>query len=332
MRTKQAGFNLVELMIALVVGVVLMASITTMFVDTKVSANRSSTVANLQQQAQLALQILVDDVRSIGSFAEFSGEPLKDITTPETLSLDPGSCSLFPNEASRTTGKFSLPESANWVKAASSAILVEADCISDSSAGSDDDGGYSMASNSDVLSIARIQGTSIAVADIQNGYYLAVSAQQTELFKGSAPGGATSIDNAEFYPYLHHTYFVETHADEGPRLTRFARQGDKMINDLIVSNIEAFQINFGIDTDWDGQPDNYFASDSVTDEMWTTNQIVTARIYVLARADNPDLTFNNDANYNLRFTPFSPPNNDNYRRFLLATTVVIKNNMMAVAQ
>ncbi|WP_254795818.1 PilW family protein [Moritella viscosa] len=78
MRAKQAGFNLVELMIALVIGLVLMVSITTMFVDTKVSANRSSTVSNLQQQAQLALQVLVEDVRAIGSFAEFSGGGLAD--------------------------------------------------------------------------------------------------------------------------------------------------------------------------------------------------------------------------------------------------------------
>jgi type IV pilus assembly protein PilW len=64
---KQLGFNLIDLMIALVIGLVLMVSITTMFVDTKVSANRSSAVSELQQQAQLALQILVADVRSIGS-------------------------------------------------------------------------------------------------------------------------------------------------------------------------------------------------------------------------------------------------------------------------
>jgi len=325
MTVKQTGFNLVELMIALVVGIVLMTSITTMFVDTKVSANRSSTVSNLQQQAQLALQILMEDVRSIGSWAEFSGEPLADITTPDTLALDPLSCSLFSNAASRATGTFSLPKLANWIEAASAGAFTEANCVAD---------GYSMATNSDMLSIARIQGHIVAVADMQtNDYYLAVSPQQTELFNGSAPNGATNIDNAEFYPYLHHTYFVETH-DDGPRLTRFSRQGSALINDLIVGNIEAFRIEFGVDTSAprDGRADSYYFSGDAefTADMWSNNQLVSARIYVLARASNPDLTFNNDANYNERFTPFSPPNNDNYRRFLLSTTVVIRNNKMTV--
>jgi len=325
MTVKQAGFNLVELMITLVVGIVLMASITTMFVDTKVSANRSSSVSTLQQQAQLALQILMEDVRSIGSWAEFSGEPLADIGRP-TMALDADSCSLFPTAGGVTTATLSLPEMGNWVKVASAGTFTEANCVSDN---------YNMASNSDVLSLARIQGNTVTVADMQaSDYYLAVSPQQTELFKASAPNGATNIDNAEFYPYLHHTYFVETHDDEGSQLTRFARQGDKLINDLIVGNIEAFRIEFGVDTSAprDGRTDSYYLSSDaeLTSDMWSNNQLVSARIYVLARASNRDLSFNNDANYNERFAPFTPPNNDNYRRFLLSTTVVIRNNMMTV--
>lgn len=332
MTVKQAGFNLVELMIALVVGIVLMASITTMFVDTKVSANRSSTVANLQQQAQLALQVLVEDVRSIGSWAEFSGEPLQDINTPEKLALDSGSCSLFMTATSSATGTFSLPDRANWLAAASAGTFTEADCIADS-----DNAGYSMAVSSDVLSLARIQGNTVTVADMKSAdYYLAVSPLQTQLFQASALNGATNIDNAEFYPYLHHSYFVETHAKAGPRLTRFARQGDALINDLIVGNIEAFRIEFGVDTSSprDGRANAYYLStdNNFTADMWNNNQLVSARIYVLARATNPDQRFNNDANYNLRFAPFTPTANDNYRRFLLSTTVLIRNNIMAVTR
>ncbi|GIC77949.1 PilW family protein [Moritella sp. F3] len=332
MTVTQAGFNLVELMISLVVGIVLMTSITTMFVDTKVSVNRSSAVSSLQQQAQLALQVLVEDVRSIGSWAEFSGELLTDIKTPDTLTLTPGSCAMFIEASSSAIGTFSLPAWANWVEMASAGTFTEADCINDS-----DDAGYSMAANSDVLSIARIQGNTVTVAGMEAAdYYLAVSPQQAQLFKGSVPNGATNIDNAEFYPYLHHTYFVETHETAGPRLTRFSRQGDELSNDLIVGNIEGLRIEFGVDTDTprDGGADIYYLSGDVnlTAAMWSNSQLVSARIHVLARANSPDLTFNNDANYNLRFAPFTPTADDHYRRFLLSTTVVIRNNMMAVTR
>ncbi|MDX2320259.1 MAG: PilW family protein [Moritella sp.] len=328
MTMKQAGFNLIELMIALVVGIVLMASITTMFVDTKLSANRSSTVSNLQQQAQLALQILVEDVRSIGSWAEFSGEAISDIKVPNMVA---GNCSIVPAVGVVNTGNAHLPATANWVLRANLAnaigvasINIDNVCLAPDHTISDD---------SDVISIARIRGSITAISDIESAsYYVAISPQQAQLFKGDTPNSATNTDNVEIYPYLHHTYFVQSHETEGTRLSRFSFIDGVFTNDLVVGNIEKIRIDFGIDNNNDGRPDNYSISNNVTDAMWVNNQIVAARIYVLARAKNKDVALNNNQAYNARFRPFTPTNNDNYRRFLLATTVVIKNNMMAVTQ
>ncbi|QUM90870.1 PilW family protein [Moritella sp. 36] len=322
MRAKQAGFNLVELMIALVIGLVLMVSITTMFVDTKVSANRSSTVSNLQQQAQLALQVLVEDVRAIGSFAEFSGGGLADIQVPNNIAA--GDCFVVPtaeladppDPKQTTTENYHLPKFANWIL--NSNEVDTANC---------NQGGYSTSENSDVLSIARIRGV-ITPNPQANRYYVAISPMQAQLFTGAAP----SIANAEIYPYLHHTYFVQEHDSNSPRLSRFSFIDGDFTNDLVVNNIEQIRIDFGIDDDDDGRVDRYDESNNVTTDMWSNSQIVSARIYVLARAKNKDLTLNNDEAFNDKFEPFSPPNNDNYRRFLLSTTVVIKNNMMAVTQ
>lgn len=327
MTMKQTGFNLVELMIALVVGIILMASITTMFVDTKVSANRSSSVANLQQQAQLALQVLVDDVRSIGSWAEFSGGALNDIETPNIAG---GNCSIIPTGGTVLAANAHLPATANWILSANVAaagvanVNVDNNCL---------DANYAVTAGSDIVSIARILGSITAENDIKSdGYYVAISPQQAQLFRGDTPNGATNIENAEIYPYLHHTYIVQSHATDGTRLSRFSFINDVFINDLVVGDIEQIRIDFGIDSSGDGRVDNYSISNNVTDVMWRNNQIVAARIYVLARAKNKDLTLNNDQAYNTRFQPFSPPNNDHYRRFLLTTTVVIPNNMMAVTQ
>ena len=326
MTVKQAGFNLVELMISMVIGLVLMVSITTMFVDTKVSANRSSTVSSLQQQALLALQILVDDVRSIGSWAEFSGVSLDDITLP-VLTAPAGSCSLIPAIGSTTSANRHKPKTANWIRNSSAGpnlVLSVANCL---------DAEYSIATNSDVLSIARLQGTITAQGDIDTAsYYVAVSPLQAQIFKGDTPNGATNIDDADIYPYLHHTYIVQAHGSEGTRLSRFSYIDGDFVNDLVVDNIEQIRIDFGVDANSDGRPESYLVSSSITDFMWRTNQIVSARIYVLARAKNKDLTLNNNATFNDKFSPFNPPDDDNYRRFLLSTTVLINNNMMVAAQ
>ncbi|KXO13532.1 Type IV fimbrial biogenesis protein PilW [Moritella sp. JT01] len=321
MTVKQAGFNLVELMIALVIGLVLMVSITTMFVDTKVSANRSSTVSNLQQQAQLALQILVEDVRAIGSFAEFSGGGLTDIQVPNNIAA--GDCSVVPVGGPAADDNLHFPDKANWI------VRTPIDGITNVTVANcfENDDGYALAANSDVLSIARIRGV-ITPNPQANRYYVAISPMQAQLFTGVTP----NIANAEIYPYLHHTYFVQDHDTNSPRLSRFSFIDGDFINDLVVSNIEQIRIDFGVDTTDDGRANDYYESNNVTTDMWSKSQIVSARIYVLARAKNKDLTLNNNETFNEKFKPFDPPNNDNYRRFLLSTTVIVKNNMMAVTQ
>jgi len=193
--------------------------------------------------------------------------------------------------------------------------------------------GYTIATHSDVLSIARLQGSITAVGDTDDAsYYVAVSPTQAQIFKGDTPNGATNIDDADIYPYLHHTYLVQTHDTEGTRLSRFSYIDGDFDDDLIVANIEQIRIDFGVDTNGDGRPESYRASSSITELMWRTNQIVAARIYVLARAKDKDLTLNNNSTFNDRFSPFNPPDDDNYRRFLLSTTVLINNNMMVVMQ
>lgn len=305
MTVKQAGFNLVELMIALVVGIVLMTSITTMFVDTKVSANRSSTVSGLQQQAQLALQVLVEDVRSIGSWAEFSGEGLTDIPV-----ISAGNCNIQHTA--------DPANNANWIAVGGNVTVTNCP-----------EGGYDITGDSDVVSIARIRGVIIPESAFKpNGYYVAISPLQAKLFTGTVP----SIANVEIYPYVHNTYFVQSHATDGTRLSRFSFINGEFTNDLVVGNIEKIRIDFGIDTNSDGRADKYSESKYVTNVNWSNNSIVAARIYVLARASNKDLTLNNNAEYNKRFSPFTPTSDDNYRRFLLSTTVLINNNMMVAAQ
>jgi type IV pilus assembly protein PilW len=321
---KQRGFNLIELMIALVIGLVLMVSITTMFVDTKVSASRSSAASELQQQAQLALQILMADVRSIGSWGEFSGESLTAISVPDSMAI--GGCAIGSASGAAQT---SFPETANWI----STSAESANCVSSVD--------YTISTTSDALSIARIQGlivssaASAAVAALDGGnYYVAASPQTAKLFIGANAGAVTNIKNANVYPYIHHAYFVETSSSAAPRLKRFALQGGQMENDLVVENIERIRIEFGIDSDANGIADTYYGSNNAnfSDDMWSNNQIVAARIFVLARATNMDATFITNDVYNLGTDRFDPPDDDHYRRFLLSTTVVIKNNVMAVAR
>lgn len=319
MTLKQAGFNLIELMIALVIGLVLMTSITTMFVDTKVSANRASTVSSLQQQAQLALQVLVEDVRGIGSWGAFSGDSVTSISAVGLGAI--GGCEIGPVSGAVTTN---APASANWV----SSIGAMGNCKS---------ADYSYSRKSNALSIARVQGNIVATTEDPSGltddnYYIAASPQAAVLFKGRNTAAISAIQQGDIFPYLRRVYFVEINdKDDRSRLSRVALIGNELTNDLLVANIEHFNIEFGVDSNSDGQADNYLSGNAVTAAMWQYNRIVSARIYVLARSDNQDLSYQNNNCYPLD-SDGDPDNDynpqDNYRRLLLSTTVIIKNNAM----
>ena len=319
MRRRQAGFNLIELMIAMAIGLLLTVTITGMFVDTKVSANRSATVSTLQQQAQLALQVLVEDVRGIGSWGPFSGEPSTSISTLGLGAI--GGCGIGPASGALTTN---APASANWA----SATGAMGTCIATD---------HSYATQSDALSIARVQGnivttTAAAAGLVADNYYIAASPQSAVLVKGSNTSAINAIQNGEVFPYLRRAYFVEVNdLDDRPRLSRVGLVGDELINDLIVANIERFHIEFGEDDNGDGLADAYLNAAAMTNAQWQNNRIVSARIYVLARADTPDLSYQNNNVYQLdsdgnAANDFAPA--DNYRRLLLSTTVIIKNNAM----
>lgn len=325
MRLKQAGFNLVELSVVLVISSVLMLSLTNVFVDAKVSSYKSTVTANLQQQAQLALQVLLEDVRNIGSWATFSGEPLSAISIPASMTVK--GCNI-------TTGasvdKPHLPNTANWINSASAAPNISG-CL---------DTDYRLSTTSDILSLARVQGALIAGVEsaslgnlTADDYYIAASPQAATLFLGSNLAQVKSMDNADIFPYLRRAYLVEVTGDNNiPRLMRFSLNNGQFSNDMIIANIERFRIDFGIDTNFDGQINSYNSSPSVTAAMWTNNQILAARIYVLARADSPDFTFNNSGTYNDRYAPFDVSEGDHYRRFILSTTVNINNNHMVDLQ
>ena len=63
---KHRGFSLVELMIAMVVGLLLVSGMITVFSGTKRSAQLNSTMAMLQEHGRFALSSIVSDVRMAG--------------------------------------------------------------------------------------------------------------------------------------------------------------------------------------------------------------------------------------------------------------------------
>jgi hypothetical protein len=88
----------------------------------------------------------------------------------------------------------------------------------------------------------------------------------------------------------------------------------------IAQGIENLQAQYGIDTDGDGSVNQY--KNGSPNLNWP--EVVSVRIWILARASCPESAFTNTETYRLGDQEFTP--NDHYRRLLLTTTISLKNS------
>ena len=93
-----------------------------------------------------------------------------------------------------------------------------------------------------------------------------------------------------------------------------------MTTECLAQGIEDLQIEFGLDTNGDGEPNTYLANPTLV-QMQTA---VTARVFVLARSADPDMRYTNGKTYQISNAPAYTPADSFYRR-VYSVTVGLKN-------
>jgi len=99
-QTRNAGFTLVEILIALVINILLLLALTSLFSSAVNHYNKISNVNLLNQQLQAAMQVMVNDIRRAGYWGNAQNDvgthtnnnPFQVAATDVTVT---GSCILF---------------------------------------------------------------------------------------------------------------------------------------------------------------------------------------------------------------------------------------------
>ena len=141
--------------------------------------------------------------------------------------------------------------------------------------------------------------------------------------------------------YMVHVYYIS--ADNGagqnvPTLTRLELSGGAIVQVPLVEGIEEMNVEYGIDTDGDGQPDAYTAdptnftfagcTNCTPGNNWTN--VVTANLHVLARSVDPSPGHADTRTYRLGLNAGGVPivfgpKNDRFRRNAYSAMVRIAN-------
>lgn len=319
---NQLGFSLLEVFIALAIGLVIFAGVLSIFVGMRTTTSETSSYGELQENGRFAISVLSDDLLRQDFWGDYTG-------TVDLASISPvpgaptGECiggginnGTFPLSA----GKFRTL----WGETVTSATIMSG-CRDDAKVGSD------------ILQLKRVvasplvdgAGDPITAAPAGN-YYLVSNINNGTIFEA---GAVPAVENSQVWEYQHHIYYVREEA-QGNNVVPVLMQGqltDQITFSPIIDGIELIRFEYGIDAQADptadgyGIIDAYVSANNMTEALWNnaTSRILAVKIYVLVRGIQPDNKYDNDNTYLLGDLEFTP--DDNYRRLLFSSTITLYN-------
>lgn len=318
-RHKQSGITLVELMIAMTLGLILTGGVITLFTFNRHSFDRDSMVMRMQDDARQAMREVVNDLSMAGYWADLV---LPAAITPDAslaVATDCGPAGV-PNWIYQivTPGTGDHEAIVSVDNSTAATVTAAFSCL-----------GAEVVPGTDVIAVKRLAGTRAPAVLATNTVYLRTNGTVGLLFREPAnippaiPVPAPFTD-WEYRPSIYYVRNFAINAGDGiPTLCRKVLQYGGMptvVTECLAQGVEDFQVEFGLDTDGDGDP-NVFVPNPTPIEMQTA---VAAQLFVLARSIDMDRKYLNDKTYTISNAPAFQPN-DNYYRRVYSVTIGLPN-------
>jgi len=319
MPLKTQGFSLVELMIALSVGLVLFAGVLSVFVSMRTTTAETSSYGELQENGRFAISVLTEDLLRQNFWGDLSGvlnEANITVTSP-AISND---CSDGVNNATllQVTGAYRTLWGQTILAGGNANPLGCFGVVANTQT----------QVNSDVIQFKRVTGQPIAPANLNaNNVYLYANALSGTIFSNNVL--PPLVSNGQYWQFKHNVYYVRERIvgdDTVPVLMQGRLVNRGMDFTPIIDGIEMIRFMYGVDINGDNNVDNYLSAGNVPENAWgnTGNaSILAVQMFVLARNIRPDRKYNNTNTYQLGDLAFTV--NDNYRRLLFSSTVTLYN-------
>lgn len=321
----QAAFSVVELMVALALSMLLAVAVVSVFTNNTHSFNQDENLARMQDDAGFALRELAFELSMAGNYGELHVPALVTPDANLAIGTDCGPAGevgwMYRTVDAATSESHSLMAIDN----ASSGDAMNAHaCFT---AGE-------LVEGTDVVAIKRVAGAQ-AGALRPGGVYLRTNGTVGLMYRAPYPAAPTvpvppPAADWEFRPSIYFIrQFANTPGDGIPTLCRKVLRGvgPSMTTECLATGIENLQVEYGLDTSEDGHPNVYVPNPTLTQ----IQDVVSARIFLLARTVDIDTRYTNDKTYSISNAPDFTPG-DSYHRRVFSTNVSIQNirslNMM----
>lgn len=305
------GFSLVELMVAMVLGLLLVLVVGSIFAGSSRSYKEDSRLSRMQENGRFAISALTTDLNVSGFWATVTNvaQITLDPSIPAStcgVSLGPSNPIVVLNNSNAATTLPCLPTTGPY------SPYIPAGGIN----------------TPDVIVLQRVLGTSIASSSVVSGTpYLSVTPAGTAgvlTIPGSVVAGNT------YWQYLPRIYYIcnfpiiPGSTTLIPSLCRW----DLLANanpTLVAEGVENMHVEAGIDIDKDGAVNEYEPSPPTTDLQTAVN----LRLFLLSCSRDPDPLYTNTKTYNLGSVSITYPlvagTPDHYYRRVYTNTIPLRN-------
>ena len=323
-KNRQSGFSLIELMIALLLGIVLTGGIISVFLEGRRNFTQDERISRVQENGSFALRLLARELTMNGFMGGVIDLSKIVTVTPGT----PPSCQdwlLTPSPIFEIYNQADGNEDAAFAclptDAAVNTDLVAVKRASDTPLVKI--GAWEPGFNSFVGTQYYLRAENGGLGDVEIDTGVAMTADV-----GSIVNGSSRTDVWEYYARL---FYVGEENGYPSLCMRSLQAATGATQRCLVNGVEDVQIQLGLDTDGNGSVDT-FESDSTVDLGGTVelDQVLMYRIFVLARSLEEDTSFTAmSRTYQLGDHNYVTPVDRYYRRVF--ETTVQRNNQVFTA-
>ncbi|GAB3502878.1 PilW family protein [Curvibacter fontanus] len=323
-RRGQAGVTLVELMVAMAIGLIVVAGLAMMFANSSQAGRELDNTSRQIENGRYAVDLLSQEMAAAGFYGDvpYAGgvytQPDPCATAIDQLGWDDASKKRpDPIEGKTASEMAGLGCSGNPSASSPAVVLRRLDTNT-----------TPQASVVDSAAIAYVQ-TSQCNNDLASTAFVASTQKSAFILRN-----LTCTGPGEVRRYLSRIYYVAScnecsgaGVDTLPTLKRAEVSGNKVTVTPLAVGIEHIALEYGFDTNNDGSPDVYRTGLSgvagAADNAWSN--VVTARVYVLARTVDEVPAHTDVKRYVMGLQGTLGPYNDKYKRKVFVATAKLQN-------
>ncbi len=285
---RQIGFSLIELMIAMLIGLFLLAGITTSYISSKKSSIKVDEMSKIEDNGRLALEVLTNAIEHTGY-------------TPPQNALN-----FFPDAFINNKSEVASVTCPGGKESVENPGLFSNERLTKNKVGGDQ---IALMYHGDSRIFSDCSGAELPVE--------CHSEAPAALGLGGSGSNKSIIYNA---------FFLEKNKVKNTFLLKCAGSRDKKVQ-TIADGIENMQFLYGLDETDDGGANRFVNASNIVTSGGNWGQVVSVQIALLVRSDKPVKPKKEKITYTLLDQVYTPTKADRYQRAVFTTTVQIRNRI-----